>query len=227
MKKNKMLKIVGVLFLSLVIFFVGLFFFLTSNFFLAKVVIPQVSKTTGIPIKIEKISLSLFSGEIEIDKLMLGDTDDLRLSAEKIFLKTEILPLLSNKIVLDELKISNVKTSLIVDKNGKLKLPETKTISPKSKENKKTSTTALPKLNIRKIQINDVSIALIIEQNENPLKIIAENFSIKLNDLKNDGKKMFSFEFLSALKVTNADSLDINSKQIKITSKGILQEDFL
>ncbi len=105
---KRFLKIAGLSFGGLLVLLVGLFFVVTSDAFIRRVVLPRAGAAVGLPMRAETVSFS-FSRHLRIDGLEIGDSDDFRLLAGTILVRYQLWPLLRRgDLIVDQILVDRL-----------------------------------------------------------------------------------------------------------------------
>ena len=112
---KKFLKITGIILLSILLFFVGVFFYLQSSggqLFLTNRVVAYLKSKINKPFTIRKINYKI-PDWIELEGIYFSDNEgDTLLSGEKLYLNMDMLGILQNKVLVNEINLENIKINI-------------------------------------------------------------------------------------------------------------------
>ena len=109
------LKITGIILLSILLLFLGVFFYLQTSsgqIFLTNRVVAYLKDKIDKPFSIKKINYKI-PDWIELNGVYFSDNQgDTLLAGQKLYLNMDMLALLQNKVSINELKLENIKVNI-------------------------------------------------------------------------------------------------------------------
>jgi hypothetical protein len=112
---KKLLKITGIILVSILLFFLGVFFYLQTSkgqLFLTNRVVAYLKNKIDKPFTIKKIHYKI-PDWIELEGVYFSDNDgDTLLSGQKLYLNMDMLGILQNKVVVNEINLENIKVNI-------------------------------------------------------------------------------------------------------------------
>ena len=200
---------------SFVIFLILLYFVITSSFFLKNFGVSIVGNLLDTKISVSDINISPLRGFIKIDEAKLGPEKDPFLTTKHLYIKFNLLSLLSGKIKSDKVDIVGVDGKIILDSKGKFNIPWLNYETPKKLEEELKDADAASSsilLNISNININNVN--LTYEQYDKTgnkfLTTSIKNYNIYSDSIITDKKSIINYEGELNCKFENNVSLNNN-----------------
>ncbi len=130
MKIKKLIKFVLVLIPVCAGVGIGLFFFVTSSYFLVNHVLPRVSSAAGVGIEAKRIELSLFSSHLKVEDLLVGDRKKPLVKDADIEVSYGLREIIGGKIKLDKIRLAGAEISISRDASGRWNFPSGGTSKP-------------------------------------------------------------------------------------------------
>ena len=198
--KKRILKLLGVSILLLILLIIGLYLFISSQYFIKSYLLPALSNATGSRISAENISISHFSSRIKLNKFAVRFNSQFELRGETVSFDYDFWNLFDDEIKINNLILDGVKLAVIVDQDDKRRgrSKNVKLLHPdKSIPNKKTGGGL--KLNISNVLVRNSTVNIDYGQSgqKNSSKIIVDEINILIPKLttKSDVKITYNFSF--------------------------------
>ncbi len=193
------------LFIALIIILIGCYFFITSSFFLCKVVAPWLDSLIGTSFTVKHAYYSPLTSYVEVEGVSVGEVGRPLVTGNgKGYFN--LWAIFSNKLSFSDVHLSNVK--ILFDNNEKEKWNLPWLYTP-SKPKTASQNSKLLQLEFKNILITDADIIL---QNENAKTRLELTSATLKSNLFANGK-------LSDVKVSGFFSLKDSTKQIISSSK--------
>jgi hypothetical protein len=193
-KRHRFLKIIGVIFLVLILLLVVGYFVLTSAAFFKGVILPRASKELNAEITVSDVSISPFKQVILRDLKVTPHGQETLLTAPEVRARYALMDIIKGNINVDEVGIMTPTVTLVENADGSHNydpLVKQQTEKPaaekKSKEEEKKSSKP-PRLNLKKFVLTDGTIRQ-VKNYKGGAKDSTEisKLNITLDDLRNGG----------------------------------------
>ena len=193
--KKKFLKILIITLSTLLVLGVIAFWLVTSSWFITGVILPSVSSSAGLRINARDVNLSLFSGHLTANKLVIGSDKNPLVKAEKLDGSFSLGDLLGGRLTFRDVLLDKAVITIAKDSDGNwtYESPEQTPESPSSvktpdsepagAENKKPEKTFI---DLKNIQIKDSSFTFDSGDKKTPARMEFKNLNINLSELKNN-----------------------------------------
>ena len=235
-KKRLWLKVIFILFGLFCALVIGIYFYISSSSFIRNEVFAKIEGELNQPVTAEEINFSPFSG-IELNNFSLGD--DPFLKADKIKVSYELLPMLSNKINVNEITIENAELNVIFDRDGNLNIKSkmVKTIEDNSdvKKDKKSkdaskqakSAKPVPEINIQNINFKNLKLHVFKDDSkeERQQTFNLENFNFSIPSIRN-GEEL-KFELETAINCKAGEQFNLKKGHVKVSGTYKLSQDLI
>ena len=213
------------LFLIFVICF--LYFIVTSGFFLKHVGLPLTGTLIGMPIKVDKISVSfLINPHLDVNGLIFGDPENPFIKGKKVSTRFDLLSILKGNLKLANISIDGVDINIVSDKNGKWNIcwMNEATSSDRSNgggENTKTASSSAMRLDIAGTNIRNVNFTF---NDKNDIKVVLKNFDIYSDFFK--GQQESSVKIKGDIEQFAGKNVTINNGKVDTILKASLNEEY-
>ncbi len=207
---------------------IALLWFMRSEFFIKKIVLPQISAAAGIDLAVDRVNLNPFKS-VTISGLTVGNAQTPLMKGQEMEVRFRFQSALFGNIVIEEIKCANLQVHVIQDADGNLNLPPTKrTTSPTAS----VSSAPLPFKSLMIKQISLTNLALIFERRGADGQSLTHaqiaNINVTAQDISHDQPATFTIS--SSLSVQDSSTpqpvaLTADLIQAEISSK--LGADFL
>jgi len=226
---KKLFKKLFIYFPLLLIFVIGLLYFIiTSGFFLKFVGLPLSGTLIGMPIKVEKISVSfLINPHLDVSGLIFGYSAKPFITGKKISTRFDLLSLLKGDLKLINVSIDGLDVSMVSDKHGKWNVcwmneaSSADTLKRSNSENTKTTSSSAMQLDIAGASIRNVNFTL---NAKDDIKFILKNFDIYSDSFKN--KQESSVKIKGYIEQFAGNNVTINNGKVDTIFKANLNEEY-
>lgn len=195
------------------VFFLLMYWILTSQTFIQSQILPRVSKAIGAPLTAKKISFSLFSG-IELQNLEIGSGESRLLHAKTVRCNYALMPVFRGELVIREFMLDGVEIQISQDAAGKSNLPQPPakkvTNSPSQPSKAGSSKTGLPfNPDLKNIRISDLSIVVrqAGKNPQQPLLFEINDFNLNVPEFSLD--KPSKLDFRGKLKLIRGNEIQL------------------
>lgn len=186
--KNLFRKLFIYLPIVLIITICLLYFIVTSGFFLKFIGLPLAGTLTGMPIKVEGITVSfLVNPHLDVSGLILGYAEKPFITGRKVSTRFDLLSLLKGNLKLTNVSIDGLNINMASSRDGKWNVcwmngASSANTSNSRSENAKTGLSSSMQMDITEVSIQNVNFTLNIEDDIN---VILKNFDIHSDSFKN------------------------------------------
>ncbi|HBM15310.1 MAG TPA: hypothetical protein DD381_03045 [Lentisphaeria bacterium] len=205
--------------IAVIILLIALFFLITNNYGLTKIVLPITGTALGMPIEASSAKLHLLHPYIEINDLIIGDKNKPFVKCEKLACSLGLSDLLfHNTVKINSILIKNTSITMEENKDGKWNAsfmnyptePESESSSP------------LIQLDISDAAFENINFNY---KDSNGLVLSVSNFNLSSPLLKNENDS--SLKFNGKLLLISGKNVDIDSADISSDIKVNLNKDFI
>ncbi|MEI8246855.1 MAG: hypothetical protein WCI51_13565 [Lentisphaerota bacterium] len=234
--KKRILKITAWSFIAVAIIIIAAYFFLTSSFFLAGILLPYVSRNIGCEIKAEAVNLSLIKSRIEISRLKVGPEKKLFASADTFKAAFSLSAIINGNIKVEDIILDNVAVNLNKNASGDLELPFAQSpvkteqkvepkVEPKAAKPGETPFSKI-KLDISNARISNLNFTLTEEKSQGvPTKLSLSGLNIDIPLLKTGAGSKIKMK--GNISISSGNDLSITAGVIENNIEMVLNESFL
>lgn len=212
----------------LLIFIIGLLYFIiTSGFFLKYVGLPLAGTLIGMPIRVEKINASfLVNPHLDVRGLVFGYPDKPFITGKKVSAGFDLLSLFKGDIRLSNVSIDGLDISMLSDKNEKWNVcwmneTHSSDTSKDTSDNIETSSSFPMQLDIAGASIRNVNFTL---NTQDDIKVVLKNFNIYSDSFKN--QKESNVKIKGDIKQFTGKNVAINNGKIDTALKASLNKEY-
>lgn len=176
------LKIIGILFGLVLLFLVGVLFYLETDS-ARKMIQSRINRAIPGSVEWKSHSYSLLSGKFEIRNLAVrGPLKEEFAGFERLFLEISLLDLLGKDISVDSVILEKPRANLVVDENGKLNLLSAfPAPGPKKEKPEKKEETEIPDIVVREARIVEGNVRFEAKPQKLKARVRNLNFTAGVN----------------------------------------------
>ncbi|MEI6055115.1 MAG: hypothetical protein WCR55_03570 [Lentisphaerota bacterium] len=183
---KKLLKVIFIYIpILIIVILIALFFLITSNFGLTKVVIPITSKIIGMPIVVSSAKLNLMHPYIEVNNLEVGDKSNPFIKGDKIACSFSLSDILFNNTVkVNSILLKGVSVEMVQSKEEKWNAPFMNEPAVKTKEEPIEVKSSSPiKLDISNVNLENINFNM---KDSKGFVLSITNFNLSSPSIKNE-----------------------------------------
>ena len=163
-KRRSWLRIIGGIFLALILLLIILYFVATSSAFFKSVILPQVSKSLNATVTVADAAIHPFSGiTLHQVKVQTSGPEPL-LTADEVHVAYHLGDILGGNYHVEDVTINSPLIEIITNPDGTSNLDpllKQNQAKPSTKPSQPTKTSAPPKFDINKLALNNATVRLI------------------------------------------------------------------
>lgn len=210
----------------IIVVFISIFFLITTNFGLTKIVLPITSKAVGMSIEVSSAKLHLLHPYIELNNLEVGGKSNTFIKGEKIACSFSLSDILFNNTVkVNSLLLKGVSVDMVQNKEEKWNAPFMN--EPGAKTNTKaepeeTKPSALIKLDISNVNLENINFNM---KDNKGFVLAVTNFNLSSPSIKNEMDS--EIKFGGNIHLLSGENVKIYSSELSSDINVNLNKEFI
>lgn len=223
---KKLLRIIFIYIpILLIVVLVAIYFTLTTNFGLTKIVLPITSRAIGMPIEVSSAKLHLIHPYIELNDLEVGEKSNAFIKGKKLacsFTLSDII--FNNTLKVNSLLLKGVTVNISQDKEEKWNAPFMNETAAKTepKVEEKTESSSPIKLDLSNVNLENINFNMMDHKG---FTLSVTNFALSSPSIKNEMNS--EIKFGANIHLLSGENVKIYSSDLSSDIKVNLNKEFI